>query len=229
MAAVELICLANSRKHGGRCVAGLRLDVGGWLRPVDASVLGSLLPRHYRLNDGSDARLLDILRVNFGEPRPDPHQPENVLLGRAPWQLVARPAAKDIIPVLKAALVTGPELLGNCADRLSFPMLRRAPLPASLALIAPHEVAWQIGSDYTGNRQVRARFALGGVRYDLSVTDPVWEERLKSLPHGEHSMAAMGLAPGDRVLLTISVGEPFGDDCYKLVAAVSVFARSWWR
>ncbi len=28
-----IICLANSRKNGGHCVAGLRMDGGGWLRP----------------------------------------------------------------------------------------------------------------------------------------------------------------------------------------------------
>jgi hypothetical protein len=36
MAQVDLICLANSRKLGGRCVAGLRLDGSGWVRRVDS-------------------------------------------------------------------------------------------------------------------------------------------------------------------------------------------------
>src|SRR6266850_2762793 len=32
MPLVDLICLANSNKMGGRCIAGLRTDGGGWVR-----------------------------------------------------------------------------------------------------------------------------------------------------------------------------------------------------
>jgi len=34
MPSVDLICLANSHKWNFRCVAGLRVDGGGWVRPV---------------------------------------------------------------------------------------------------------------------------------------------------------------------------------------------------
>jgi hypothetical protein len=54
------------------------------------------------------------------------------------------------------------------------------------------------------------------------VTDPVWEQRLQALPTGTYPPEAAGLAPGQAVWLTISLGEPFAQDqyCYKLVAAV---------
>jgi hypothetical protein len=30
----EIVCLANSRKHNNKCVAGLNLKTGQWIRPI---------------------------------------------------------------------------------------------------------------------------------------------------------------------------------------------------
>ena len=57
---VDLLCLANSRKDGGRCIAGVRLDDGGWLRPVGSGAHGALVPRDYLLPVGGEPRVLDI-------------------------------------------------------------------------------------------------------------------------------------------------------------------------
>ena len=32
----DVICLANSRKHSGRCIAGKRVSDGSWIRPIGA-------------------------------------------------------------------------------------------------------------------------------------------------------------------------------------------------
>ena len=77
MPTFEILCLANSKKHGGRCVAGLRTDGGGWVRPVADTEDGALFPEHYMLPDGSEPRIMDILRISPRECRPRPHQPEN--------------------------------------------------------------------------------------------------------------------------------------------------------
>src|SRR5687768_8614729 len=100
MPAVEMICLANSKKHGGRCVAGLRLDGQGWVRPVGVGKDGTLYPRQYRLTDGTSARVLDRLRVQLYAPHPKPHHPEDWYVSGAPWELLARPAPRDVIPLL---------------------------------------------------------------------------------------------------------------------------------
>jgi hypothetical protein len=34
MPTFEMICLAKSSKRGGICIAGLKTDGSGWLRPV---------------------------------------------------------------------------------------------------------------------------------------------------------------------------------------------------
>ncbi|MBI4492216.1 MAG: hypothetical protein HY690_05430 [Chloroflexi bacterium] len=228
MPVVELVCLANSRKYGGRCVAGLRTDGGGWVRPVARGEQGTLFPQHYTLNDGTAARLLDVLRVELVEPRPEPHHPENWLMGRRRWELVARPGGAHLAPLLRAHLARGPELLGSKFDRAPFESFSTTPAEASLALVAPDDLAWSIRASLSGRWQARATFTLAGQRYSLAITDPAWEQRLCQLPAGLHPLEAAGLEAGQRVLLTISLGEPYEDRCcYKLVASVLVPPPTW--
>jgi hypothetical protein len=79
---------------------------------------------------------------------------------------------------------------------------------------------WRVTTSRTGRRQTRANFTLAGPSYDLSVTDPIWEHRLRDLPNGVHERTAAGIETWEEVFLTISLGEPFYGSCYKLVATV---------
>ncbi|MFO0968577.1 MAG: hypothetical protein U0793_23720 [Gemmataceae bacterium] len=59
---VDLICLANSWKHGGRCVAGIKIDGSGWIRPVGSFADGILLPRGLHAGRRHGA-CFDLIRV----------------------------------------------------------------------------------------------------------------------------------------------------------------------
>ena len=214
----DLICLANSRKHGGRCVAGLRTDGSGWLRPVGRMPDGTLYPTDYTLDDYTEAGPLDVIRVGVTAPRPECHQPENWVIDGSTWQLAERPAGPHLSPVLQAAIRTGAELLTGYSDRLSHADLQQHPVSTSLALVAPKELELYHQLSYSGRPQVRARFTLGsGARattYNLSVTDPTWESRVIS------GGPKVFRNPADRALATVSLGEELRGFCYKLIAAV---------
>lgn len=180
------------------------------------------MPHHYTLDNGNEVALLDVIEVEVSSPKPEPHQPENWVLGGARWRLVARVETSAAMDMLKPYLVVGPDLLGNQSDRIDFAILDDAPAPASLALIEPSSISWQIRESFRGNRQTRAAFQLGGRSYSLSVTDPRWEQRLSRLSYGTHRREAAGIAPQDRVLFTVSLGEPLNMECFKLVAAIIV-------
>ncbi|MBV9852207.1 MAG: hypothetical protein JO250_21280 [Armatimonadetes bacterium] len=219
---VEMICLTWSRKRGGRCMAGLRTDGGGWVRPVGDTPDGTLPEK-------PDARVLDVLRVSLGDACPKPHQPENWRLRRVwynpwhrPWRLVARPAPEDIVARLETHLSEGPLLLGSRGDRVSEEQFQDTPAEESLALIQPEDLRWQIRANPSGERKMRAVFCWKGAPYNLAVTDPVWAQRLSDLGPGCHPHAAVGDDAGKTVLLTISLGEPYNGCCHKLVAAVIV-------
>ncbi len=229
MPTVDVICWANSRKHSGRCVAGTRIDGGGWVRPVGPGEEGILRPRDYRLNDGTEARVLDLIRIELSEPRPEPHQPENWLVGHRPWRLLARPAPRDLIlSALRSHLIGGPALFGNELDRVPFSRFAEQSAVASLALVMPSDLRWLIRVPSPGKLQIRAVFALAGKEYRLSVTDPTSERTLGQLPEGYPPAQAIGMHADDQVVLIISLGEPFAVDdcCYKLVAAVYALAPS---
>ncbi|MPZ22941.1 MAG: hypothetical protein GEU28_05240 [Dehalococcoidia bacterium] len=218
MPVVEIICLANSLKHQGRCVAGLRMDGGGWIRPVSPGD-GTLWQHQYTLPDGSEARPLDLLRVEVGRARPVAHQPENWTLGDRPWELAGRPTPAAADEVMAANLVRDGALFGDSRSRIPFTEFARRPAPASLALAVPANIRWVART--TGDaRQARTQFTLGGNDYDLSVTDPLWRQRMERLPDGSHSWKALGFPEQQRAMLTLSLGEPYEGHCYKLVAAV---------
>jgi hypothetical protein len=61
-------------------------------------------------------------------------------------------------------------------------------------------------------RRVQARFRFNGHAYALWVTDPIVERTYLSRQDGHYRVGES--------YLTISLGEPFNNNCYKLVAAV---------
>jgi hypothetical protein len=109
--AVDLICLANSYKLSYRCIAGLRVDGGGWIRPVSEREHGELEYRHYRLPDGSEPEVLDVIRVGLSDPQPLPHQPENWRVDGSAWKLIERPASSEYSQVIAQAVCHDPILL----------------------------------------------------------------------------------------------------------------------
>ncbi|MGM0487779.1 MAG: dual OB domain-containing protein [Planctomycetota bacterium] len=58
----EFICLVNSRKHGGRCIAGIEPRSGKWIRPV-SDLDDGRVARPTRLIDGREPRLGERLAV----------------------------------------------------------------------------------------------------------------------------------------------------------------------
>jgi hypothetical protein len=225
MPSVQFMCLANSRKPGGRCVAGLRIDGTGWFRPVTNHPDGTVWATECILPDGTDTNLLDVVEVDVTRHRPEPHQPENWELAATPWRLVQRVPAASALQLLASWLVPGPVLLEDQSDRLNHAAVLARPVAASLALIEPRSIQWNITTNFRGNRQTRCRFDLAGATYDLSVTDMRIEHQLGALPFGLHPRDTAGIAPTSRVFLTVSLSEPLPatGQCYKLVAAVLVF------
>jgi hypothetical protein len=222
---IDLICLANSRKLGGHCVAGIKTDGTGWIRPVSNFADGELTTQQCRLPNGAQALPLDILRVEVAQQRPQAHQPENWLIAGTPWELVGHVDPVEAYTRLQPALVPGPDLLGNRLDRIAHATIAEGPVAASLVLIEPANIRWRVTTNNAGNRRTRCIFELAGAEYDLVVTDPLIEQRTGGLEIGVHPLVAARFAAGARVLLCVSLGEPlYGNwvhgDCFKLVAAV---------
>ena len=61
-------------------------------------------------------------------------------------------------------------------------------------------------------RRVQGRFRYHGAEYRLWITDPLYEREYLAKQDGSYEIGES--------FLTVSLGEPFKDACYKLIAAV---------
>jgi hypothetical protein len=221
MPTFDILCLAASYKRRGLCVAGLRTDGGGWIRPCARTQYGELYPVHYCMNGGGAPRVLDVIRIPFAGPRPEMHHPENWLIADEPWQLIHRGLPDHLAPLVAASISSDPTLLGNNHAAIAFSRFEERPAKASLALIEPADLQWVIESTPGNARKPRAEFKLDSTVYRLSVTDPVYIPELRKLAPGTHPWNHIGFDSAARVLLSVSLSEPFEDDyCYKLVTAI---------
>lgn len=204
MTKADILCLANSWKSGGRCVAGIRTDDGSWIRPVSDTDEGELTPSQCTLDNQRQAMPLDVVRVYLKEPSPRPHQPENWQITARQWRFRDRMSFREATKLLERASETHDSgIFGIAADRISARDIERRPggLDASLTLVKASAPEFKWGTKWN---QKRAVFEHGGITYDLVMT-------FEDSPRVAQS-------PSDWYF-TISLGEPFHGNCYLLVAA----------
>lgn len=217
----RIVCLANSRKNTGRCIAGKELvndEAAGWVRPVSERPSQEVSEEERQYPDGSDPRVLDLFELPLMEPRPKAFQTENWLLdplaywrplGRATWtQIIAmtdRPAA---LWLNTSSTYSGKNDRVAQADaealRSSLYLLHLPRL--TLRVFAP-------GVDFgNAKRRVLAAFIFSGAAYQVWVTDPVIERDYLAKDDGTYEVGES--------CVTVSLGEASGGFCYKLVAAI---------
>lgn len=221
MPEVELLVLASSRKPGGRCIAGYDLEGDRWIRPVSERISGTLGLEHCAI-DGEWPEVLDVVRVDLSDHRPQPWQPENWRISGVAWHLVEQVGPSEALNVLEGIIDHEVRILNGTQRSIPADALRNNPIDASLTLVRPTELRWRIENAPWG-RQEKAFFTVDSPgHYDLHVTDFPIEAALHQLPIGIHDRSAVGIADEDEVLLTLSLTEPYerNDECYKLAAAV---------
>jgi len=225
---LDLICLANSHKYQRRCIAGLRVDGGGWIRPVSDREHGELQYSQYRLPDYSEPRLLDVIRVGLSSRKPLSYQPENWCIDGAAWQLVGRPAPAAQGRLVAASVFRGSLLFGDAGRATPEAHFEQRAAGESLTLVRPTDVRWYTEfNTYDLRNKPRVIFRLGDVQYDLPLTDPAYAGPLQRRDVGEYRSSDLGIPEDRKILFTISLGEPFDGICYKLVAAVVTIPTEW--
>jgi hypothetical protein len=219
-----VVCLANSYKHGGRCVAGICLEDGKWVRLRSSQGDGSLAPHAYILQDGhGELRLLDVFQVELHYALPSDCHPEDWVAVPQPWRLVERPCSPAIWSKIAGRVERSGTLLGGYADRVWATVFKTRPAAASLALVCPTEIWWWVREEH-GKVKYRALFRRDNITYDLAVTDPRWLEQMRLMPVGIYPHRL--LAPeAQETYLTVSLSEAFSPGGsaaahFRIVAAV---------
>ena len=210
----QIICLANSRKIGGRCVAGLeRGEPSSWVRPVSNRPAQEVSLSERRYQTGEDPELLDIISVPLLRACPEGHQSENWLLDPSEWWVKDDEASWDDLNAL--ALDAGPLWINGSASGRGqnnrIEVARIGEVTDSLRLIYVPWLTIRVSSSF-GTKHVDGEFAFDGTSYVLGVTDPTVETAYRTRPNGDYEFG--------ECYLTISVGEEFHGHYYKLIAGV---------
>jgi len=217
----RIVCLANSYKPpNGRCFAGREVvggGFGGWIRPVSGRTTAEVQFSEYRYADNSVPKLLDIIEIPFLTADPRHHQTENHIIDAGHWARVGElpfPALEELLDrpasLWKNMEHTKGDGLNDCISQGE-----AFELSNSLVLIKPSKFEVQVGKHYwTGKRTCRAAFSYNGVKYNLSITDPIARDAFVRKDEGFY--------PLTDVYLCVSLTEPYEHDdrCHKLVAAV---------
>jgi hypothetical protein len=224
MPSEEIIVLADSKKIGGRCIAGISTSSGEWIRPVSDLQDGTLYPFHCRVGRRLP-ELLDVVRFSHDGKTEDPAQPENRLIADEPWRLVGAIDSASAYRELEPVLSTGPQIFGNGGKGVDESVASDG-IAESLTLIEPdvNSLEFAVKSPYHpgGNPRTRVAFQLGGWSYDLPLTDFAVRPKLLALGHGNYGPNDAELGPGNHVVLTVSLGLPMNSVHWKLVAGLLV-------
>lgn len=218
----RIVCLANSRKLWGRCIAGREWaegeGAGGWVRPVSEREHQEVSEYERQYEDGSDPRVLDIIDIPVLKPQPGDFQTENWLLDpKCYWEKAGSYSPLDLSVLTDPVAplwIDGDGTYHGRNDRISIELADE--VRSSLRLIRVRELNLRVFApgEAFGNtkRRVQGRFAHAGDEYAFWVTDPGYERRYLAKLDGYYAI-------GD-CHLTISLGEPYKGFVYKLIAAI---------
>ena len=221
LTAKRIVCLANSRKRGGRCIAGkeLRPDgrAGRWVRPVSNREDEEVSRRERCYADSGDPRILDIIDVPLLGQRPKSYQRENWLLnptlrwtriGSVTWDTLHSMTDSD-----QPLWLNGYSTANGNNDRV--PIADADGLGDSLRLIKVDALTVTVSEPLRPSADypiLRGSFSYCGDDYCFRITDPTSESGSVNLDYGDYRV-------GERYLC-VSLGEPFEGYAYKLIATI---------
>ncbi|UWZ99601.1 dual OB domain-containing protein [Vibrio splendidus] len=242
MASILMVLLAKSYKPDGRCIAGRRVEIvegnkvklGNWIRPVanDGTGKGALRVEMYTYEDGSEAKVLDIVEVPISQAFPIDGQPENYAIDESKKWKKIKFLTSESIPRIKDTM----ESIWNDTSTDSYKVAAKYDeqglISQSLCLIQPSNFMLTLSNDFDDynnqyKRKTVASFDYLDVSYaNMSVTCPAVRRILTNrYPNEGQEAVTLSLNKGDDYVLCMSLSPRFGreDLHYKLVATVFDF------
>lgn len=219
----HIVCLANSRKISGRCIAGKRVGDKTWCRPVSSRLGHEISETDRQYQDGKTARILEVISIPCAERQPHAFQHENVLIDdRFYWQYKRRAKWDEVRALVDRDAdlwQNGFSAYYNKNNRVPEVLLNNG--SGSLRLIELDKMVLHVvpkAPNFGNNKlTVRASFEYGGNEYKLDVTDPVFESDFLEQGPGDYTLETVVACISLGELHTNQNGETFA---YKLVASI---------
>lgn len=215
----RIICLANSKKEGESCIAGIDIDTGKWVRPVCDSLYpkDGRVPKYICRVDGREPELLDILEIPLADTGNNfDFESENLSILKGEWKVVGKAKVQDIIQYCDDGTI-----LHNSSKLVYLKYLQSLPLDKRKTLQLINVVSLSIKSRRTSRGGIQWLGTIvsssGKKLVDIPITDPVFVKKIES-----------GYQSNGNYLITMSLGMPYkpdnwdGDEepCWKLIAGV---------
>ena len=207
------VCLANSFKEGGRCIAGIELSNGSpiiqngkpkWIRPVANNGHGEV-PTHIV----SHINILDIVEIDILENVPEGFQTENVYFNADSIKVIDRYPIENLADLCNNRLFN---LFGNRGGAVK--PENTTNLTYSLVMLAPLEpVIVEKIFGGAAHPKIRLAFNFNGNRYELPITDPIFLNAYKTNKN---------IIVGKDIYLSLSLGVLHEDWHSKLVAGIII-------
>lgn len=214
----RIVCLANSWKLDERCIAGIDLDTGKWVRPVCDSLYpeNGKIPRSVRLVEGREPKLLDVLEIPLADTGNDfGFECENLSVLSGEWNFLGRLQPRELVVYCG----NFSQILHNSSKYVNPSQLKALPFHQRRTLQLVQTSTFSVTKNSTGNTGWRG--SLQGVKdqilRDAKITDPVFAEKLEA-----------GYQPQTSCLVTVSLSMPYRPHsdwegeapCWKLIASV---------
>ena len=209
----KIICLANSKKYGERCVAGIEVEEtkgtfqivrkgskAKWIRPVSHSSYGE-----FPTKIAQNIKLLDVIQLEIKQYCPSGYQSENAYFdGNSVKHISSIELSSSNLDQLTSECSL---LFGNRGKAVSVDVIGE--LSYSLLFIKAESYKPYIKPE---NNQLRMEFLFNNTRYDFPITDIQFEKIFRKNPN---------ILDGIKHLyLTISLAVEYNGWHTKLIAGV---------
>lgn len=210
-----MLCLANSYKHGGRCIAGIEVTLidnkfrivrdannsPKWLRPISHNFAGEVPNEHARF-----INVLSIIKIAGVEYAGMYSHSEDVYYQSLTVHSNVRPSHSVLNHCLDNYHST---IFGNKGKALTPECFQRGDY--SVMLIRAENPEVYVDKRFE-NPKPRLKFIHNGNNYDFPITDPIYLERIK--------LTNKGIGKLSEVYLVLSLGIEHEGWHSKLIAAI---------
>lgn len=215
----RIICLANSKKEGERCIAGIDIDTGKWVRPVcdDQYPQDGRVPENIRLVDGREPELLDVLEMSLANTGNDfGFECENLSIHPPRWKCLGKARPADLIKYCDNYT----QILHNSGKYVNPSYLKNLPFEERRTLQLVRVNKFDIEQRTTSKGGIEWKGTIQSVNGQrltrIKITDLVFIRKLNE-----------GYQITGQYLVTVSLGMPWAYEgwegeipCWKLISGV---------
>lgn len=209
----RFVCLANSFKEGGRCLAGIELNTSNnpvfqnarpkWMRPV-CNTTHHEVPTHLV----SHLRVLNIIELDVTVVQQEGYQSENVFFKENSLRVVGDFNRNNLPNLCENQRF----IFGNRGKAVSEDAIGNLNHSLMLISVNEFEVIQKVYDDAPNRPQTRMVFKYNNNQYDFPVTDPAFLHRYQSNPDFMENV--------NQIYLSLSLGINWQNWYYKLIAAI---------